>query len=133
MGRFSVGAERLAADVELTRTAGEKAFAARFHEEPDWQMPFLVDLFLGGPLSYPFEGEGSEVRWGAREASAGGTLLGGHYRARVRETWILRWLGGMTSHALGEFRRGAEREADQYARECLLALRDDLEALAERP
>jgi len=32
----------------------------------------------------------------------------------------------MTSNALGEFRRSAEGEADQYVRECLLALRDDL-------
>jgi hypothetical protein len=102
------------------------AMAVRFREEPEWEMPFLVDLFLGGPLSYPFEGPGSEVRFGAREAPGGGTALVGHYRARVRETWIIRWLGGMTSNALGEFRRSAEGEADQYVRECLLALRDDL-------
>jgi len=126
MGRWSVGAKRLAADVELTRTQDEKAMAARFTDEPEWAMPFLVDLFLGGPLRFPFEGPGSEVRWGAREASFGGTVLVGHYRTRVRETWILRWLGGMTSTALGEFRRGAEQEADQYIRECLLALRDDV-------
>jgi hypothetical protein len=133
MGRFGVGAKRIAADVELTRTAGEKAISARFREEPEWQMPFLADLFLGGPLSYPFEGPGSEVRWGAREAPGGTTLLVGRYRARVRETWILRWLGGLTNNALGEFRRDAEQEADLYVRECLLALRDDLDALAERP
>jgi hypothetical protein len=133
MGRFGVGAKRIAADVELTRTAGEKAISARFREEPEWQMPFLADLFLGGPLSYPFEGPGSEVRWGAREAPGGTTLFVGRYRARVRETWILRWLGGLTNNALGEFRRDAEQEADLYVRECLLALRDDLDALAERP
>ena len=126
MGRWGVGAKGLAADVDLTRTGGEKAMTVRFREEPEWEMPFLVDLFLGGPLSYPFEGPGSEVRFGAREAPGGGTALVGHYRARVRETWIIRWLGGMTSNALGEFRRSAEGEADQYVRECLLALRDDL-------
>jgi hypothetical protein len=48
----------------------------------------------------------------------------------VRETWILRWLGGMTSTAVDEFRRAAEAEADRFHRECLLALRDDLAALA---
>ena len=51
----------------------------------------------------------------------------------MRETWILRWLGGMTSTAVSEFRRGAEAEADRFHRECLLALRDDLAALAPRP
>jgi len=64
----------------------------RFREEPEWEMPFLVDLFLGGPLSYPFEGPGSEVPIRGREAPGGGTALVGHYRARVRETWIIRWL-----------------------------------------
>jgi hypothetical protein len=130
MGRFGVGAKRIAADVDLTRTAGEKAVSARFHEEPEWAMPFLADVFLGGPLSYPFEEPGSEVGWGTREAPGGRTLLVGRYRARVRETWILRWLGGLTNNAVGEFRLGAEREADQYVRECLLALRDDLADLA---
>ena len=133
MGRFGVGAKRIVADVDLTRTAGEKAISVRFHEEPEWQMPFLADLFLGGPLRYPFEGPGSEVFWGARETPDARTLFVGRYRARVRETWILRWLGGLTTNALGEFRRDAEREADLYVRECLLALRDDLVALAEGP
>ena len=130
MGRFEVGAARLAADVALTWTPGEKGLSARFQEEPDWQLPFLVSLLLNGPLRYPFEGPGSEVQWAAREAAGGGTLLVGHYRARVRETWILRWLGGMTSDALSEFRRGAEAEADWFHRDCLLAVRDDLVAAA---
>jgi hypothetical protein len=133
MGRFKVGAARLAADVTLVRTPGEKALVARFLAEPDWRLPFLVETLLGGPLSYPFEGPGSEVAWGAREAPDGGTHLVGRYRARVRETWILRWLGGLTSDAVSEFRRGAEAEADRFHRECLLALRDDLVALEGSP
>ena len=39
----------------------------------------------------------------------------------------------MTSQAVGEFRRGAEAEADRFNRECLLALRDDLAALGPAP
>jgi hypothetical protein len=130
MGRFEVGAARLAAHVALTRTPAEKGLSARFLEEPDWRLPFLVSLLLRGPLRYPFEGPGSEVEWAAREAPGNGTLLVGHYRARVQETWILRWLGGMTSNALSEFRRGAEEEADRFHRDCLLAVRDDLVAAA---
>jgi hypothetical protein len=132
MGRFKVGARRIVAELTLTRTPGEKGLSARFLEEPDWQLPFLVETFLDDPLRYPFESPGSEVEWAARE-TPGGTLLAGLYRARVRETWILRWLGGMVGNAVGEFRRGAEREADQYHRECLLALRDDLAALGPSP
>jgi hypothetical protein len=42
IGRFEVGAQRLAADVALTRTSGEKGLAATFLKEPDWRLPFLV-------------------------------------------------------------------------------------------
>jgi hypothetical protein len=131
MGRFQVGAARLVADVALTRGAGEKGFTARFLSEPDWELPFLVKPLLRGPLRFPFEGPGSETGWAARETPGGGTRLVRHYRARVRETWILRWLGGMTGSAVDEFRRGAEAEADRFHRECLLALRDDLADLEQ--
>ena len=133
MGRYKVGASRLVADVTLTRTAAEKGFSARFLQEPDWELPFLVESLLHAPLRFPFEGPGSEAGWAARETPGAGTRLVRHYRARVRETWILRWLGGMTSSAVNEFRRGAEAEADLFHRECLLALRDDLGALASAP
>lgn len=132
MGRFEVGARRIAADLELTRAPGEKGLSARFREEPDWKLPFLAEALLDDPLRYPFEEPGSEIAWAAREGS-GGTVLTGLYRARVRETWILRWLGGMVGGAVDEFRRGAETEADRFNRECLLALRDDLAAPGAAP
>jgi len=130
MGRHHVGAKHLEADVALTRAPLEKGFNARFSREPDWQLPFLVKPLLHGPLRFPFEGPGSEAGWAVRETPEGGTRLVRQYRFRVRETWILRWLGGMTSNAVSEFRRGAEAEADRFHRECFLALRDDLAALA---
>jgi hypothetical protein len=133
MGRFQVGASGLAADVALTRTEVEKGFNARFVQPPEWQLPFLVEPLLHGPLRFPFEGPGSEAGWAAREEASGGTRFVRHYRARMRETWILRWLGGMTSTAVDEFRSGAEAEADRFNRECLLALRDDLVALVAAP
>jgi hypothetical protein len=132
MGRFGVGAERIAADLTLTRTPGEKALAARFLQEPGWQLPFLVETLLNSPLRFPFEAPGSEIDLAARNTE-GGTLLTGFYRARVRETWILRWLGGMMGNAVEEYRLGAEREVDRYLRDCLLALRDDLAALSASP
>jgi hypothetical protein len=129
MGLFRVGVRRLAADVGLTRTAREKGFRARYDEAPDWQLPFLVKPFLRASLVYPFEPPGSEVGWAVESGPAGETLLVGGYRARVRESWIVRWLGGLTGTAVSEFRRGAEAEADRFNRECLQALRADLSRL----
>ena len=129
---FTIGARRVMADLSLTRTPVEKSISARFLEEPDWRLPFLVETFLDAPLRFPFEAPGSEVEWSVREAP-GGTLLTGFYRVRMRETWILRWLGGMVGGAVNEFRQGVERTSDQYQRDCLLALRDDLAALTAAP
>jgi len=131
MGRFGIAAKALVADVALVRTPVEKGFNASFRKKPDWDLPFLAEPFLGAPLSYPFEGPGSEVGWWARETPSG-TRFVRDYRARVGENWVLRWLGGMTSRALSEFRAGAEREADRYHGECLLAIRDDLVELLSR-
>jgi hypothetical protein len=128
IGRFEVGARGVAADLAITRTPVEKGFSARFLHEPDWRLPFLVETFLDSPLHYPFDTPGSEVEFTALE-TPGGNFLVRRYRARVRETWILRWLGGKVNTAVGDYRRGAEREADLYHRECLIALRDDLAAL----
>jgi hypothetical protein len=131
MGRFALAARGLVAEVVLTRTPVEKGFVAHFRQKPEWDLPFLVESLLGGPLSYPFEGPGSEAGWAA-VVTPSGTRLVRHYRARVGENFVLRWLGGMTNRALGEFRAGAEREADRYHGECLLAVRDDLVELLPR-
>jgi hypothetical protein len=130
MGRFRVGARRLAAELTLVRTPAEKGFVARFLAEPEWDLPFLVEPLLHGPLRHPFEAPGSEAGFSAREQPGGPTRLVRHFRARVRESFILRWLGGLTSSAMSDFRAGAEAELDAWARECLLAVRDDLGVLA---
>jgi hypothetical protein len=132
MGRFGVGARRVAMNLALTRTPVEKSFLVRFLEEPDWQLPFLVETMLDSPLHYPFAAPGSELAWTVRDTPDGG-FLERRYRARVRESWILRWLSRLANDAVGDFRDGAEREADQYLRACLLALRDDLAALDTAP
>jgi hypothetical protein len=130
MGRFRVGVRRLVSAVSLVRTPAEKGFVARFLDEPEWDLPFLVEPILHGPLAQPFEAPGSEVGFWAREDGPAGTLLVRRFRARVRESFVLRWLGGLTNTAMSDFRAGAEAELDAWAGECLLALRDDVEALA---
>jgi hypothetical protein len=128
LGRFQVGARRVVADLALTRTPAEKALAATFLREPEWRLPLMVETLLDSPLRYPFESPGTEVAWAIRDTPDGG-LLTRRYRARIRESWILRWLGGMVNDAVGQFRLDAEREADRFTRACWLALRDDLIAL----
>jgi hypothetical protein len=131
-GPFRIGMRGILADVTLVREPSEKAFVARFTTAPDWSMPFLVEPFLRASLRHPFQGEGSQLAFSMRETAAGSTLLVRDYRVPVRESWIVRWLGGLTHTAVSEFRQGAEAESDRFSAECLGALREDLRALAAR-
>ena len=99
---------------------------ARFAEEPDWRLPFLIKPFIRGSLRYPFEEEGMTLGFALRRHSDGSTRLVRDYRVRVQESWIIRWLGGLSDKAVSDFRRGAEAEADRFNRECLYAVRDDV-------
>jgi hypothetical protein len=131
-GIFRTGVHDLDADTELIRLPAEKGFVARFRRSPEWDLPFLVPLLLRSSLRRPFEGDGAVLSFGAQAGRDGPTLLTRHYRVAVRESWIVRWVGGFAASAVNEFRRG-EAEADRFSAQALLALRDDLVALIDGP
>jgi hypothetical protein len=123
-GIFTIGVRGLVADVELTREPQEKAFVARFAQEPAWRLPFLIKPLIRGSLRYPFENGGMSLGYALRGRPDQPTRLVRDYRLRVQESWIIRWLGGLSDRAVSDFRRGAEAEADRFSRECLYAVRD---------
>jgi hypothetical protein len=128
-GLFTFGVRKLIADVTLTRLPGEKGYVARFRREPEWRLPFLIKPFLRSSLRYPFEGPGSSSAFSLREQTDGPTELVREFDTRVRESWIVKWIGGAGHAAVSDFRKGAESESDRYSRECLYALRDDVVTL----
>jgi hypothetical protein len=130
-GPFRVGVDGLEADLSLVREPREKGFVAAFVRPPDWRLPFLIEPFLRGSLRYPFEGDGSLLAFSVRDEPGEPTRFVYEYRLPVRESWIVRWIGGLTSAAVDEFRRGAEDESDRFTGECLLALREDLRQLVQ--
>ena len=131
-GLFRTGVHDLDAELELVRLAEEKGFVARFRKVPEWDLPFLVPLLLRPSLRRPFEGGGAMLSFAAVVHPGGPTLLTRHYRVAVKESWIVRWIGGFAASAVNEFRRG-EAEADRFAAEGFLALRDDVVALIDSP
>jgi hypothetical protein len=131
-GVFRTGVHDLDGEVDLVRRSDEKGFVARFREPPNWDLPFLVPLLLRPSLRRPFEGDGATLSFAVVTPADGTTLLTRHYRVAVKESWILRWLGGFAASAVTQFRR-AEAEADRFSAEALLALRDDVAALIDTP
>jgi len=131
-GAFRTGVHDLDVDVELVRRLEERGFVARFRKPPNWDLPFLVPLLLRPALRRPFEGDGATLSFAAVAPGNEATLLTRHYRVAVKENWILRWLGGFAASAVNQFRRG-EAEADRFSAEALLALRDDVLALIDKP
>jgi hypothetical protein len=128
-GLFTIGVRELVADLTLTRSPGEKGYTARYQRRPEWRLPFIIKPFLRSSLEYPFEGPGSFSTFALKQSSHGPTELVRDYGIRVRESWILKWMGGLGNSAVSDFRRGAESESDRFSRECLYALRDDVVTL----
>ena len=99
---------------------------AAFAREPDWVLPFAVKPLLRSSLRRPFEGDGAFLAYGIRESGPATTLASREYRIAVKESWVVRWLGGNTGDAMASFREGAEAEAERFDAEALMALRADL-------
>ncbi len=125
-GLFRVGLRALVADLHLTRAPREKAVEAVFRREPEWVLPFVVRPFLRASLRRPFDGEGARVALALREQQGGALLLVRDLRLAVRESWVVRFLGGLGSNAVVAFRRDAEEQSDRFVFEALEALRFDL-------
>ncbi len=126
---FTVGVRALQGDVTLSRAPREKSYTVRYHQEPDWKLPPLVATFLRSPLRRPFDGEGIVLRYAIRDSVGSETLLIRDYRIAVRESAIVRWLGGAGNSQLSEFRKGAETEEERFIGEVARALQADASAM----
>ena len=133
VGPFRVGVRDL--DVRILRSTGPNhmALAFRFPTEPEWQLPALVARLLRSPLRRPFEGAGALMRYGVRTDEQSGDTLSTVWRdidITVRESGILRFFGRLGGTALGDFRAGAEREAERLWEESLRGLAKDIESIS---
>ncbi len=125
-GLFRYGVQGLDGDVRIVGRRGERRFEAVFGREPGWVIPFLVKPFLRSSLRRPFEGEGALLAYALRESGSGMTLVSRDYRIAVKESWLVRWLGGNTGEAVASYRAGAEAEADRFSADAFRALRADV-------
>jgi hypothetical protein len=135
VGLFRVGVRDL--EIQTIRSTTPHALAITFHflEEPDWQFPPLVARLLRAPLRRPFEGDGAIIRYGVRtdvrDPGETSSTVWRDIDVTVRESAILRFLGRLGGTALGDFREGAEREAERLWGETLRGMARDVQAIAD--
>jgi len=130
---FHVGLANLIGDVTLERAPNEHAFTATFRKEPDWQLPPLVETMLKAPLQRPFQPPGASLTFDIRDGQGqdAPSVIFREYDLTVRESRIMRWLGGLGDAAVEDFRTGAEAEFDRFAGQTLSALRADVAQLTQ--
>lgn len=130
VGPFRVGVRGLEVHASRSASPTEMALTFRMLDEPEWQLPPLVARLLRSPLRRPFEGSGSLMRYGVRtDAPASADTVSIVWRdidVTVRESAILRFFGRLGGTALGDFRAGAEAEAERLWGESLRGLAADV-------
>lgn len=123
---FRVGFTRLVGDFTIERGERDQAWMMRFRREPEWHFPLAADKLIKTPLRRPFAGRGSEVRIGVRDDLGNQAMVVRQMRMAVRESAIMRWLGGLGSTAFGDFEGRTEIEENRFLQELFGALRQDV-------
>lgn len=133
---FTVGFHELNTEFLISNTTSgnvhERAWTVVAQREPKWDLPLITERLIRSPLRRPFEGQGSSFRLVVRDSAGGPTLFGRRTRLEVQESAIMRFLGSLASHAIGDLDEGVEQEEHRFLREGLLALQTDLREIARR-
>lgn len=123
---FRVGFSNLVGDFTIERGEHERAWMMRFRREPEWHFPLATDRLIKSPLRSPFEGRGSELRLAVRDDLGNQAMSVRQVRTAVKESAIMRWLGGLGSTAFGDFAGRSEAEENRFLLETFGALRQDV-------
>jgi hypothetical protein len=126
---FTVGFRRLVTDFVISRTPHERAWTIVAQHEPDWDLPLITERLIRTPLRRPFEGAGSMFRLAVRDSAGEQTLVTRRARLDVQESAIVRFLGSLASHMVGELDARVEVEEDRFLREAFAALQADVRAM----
>jgi len=129
---FNVGFHGLLTDLVLDNEGHERGYTFISQHEPDWDLPFITERFIRSPLRRPFEGEGAVFRMIVRDSGGAQSTLGRHVRLNVQESAIMRFIGGLASHAMGDLDAKVEADEDRFIRDLFLALQADLKAQVPR-
>ena len=123
---FRVGFSKLTTDFVIANSGHEASWTVVAQHEPDWDLPLITERLIRSPLRRPFEGAGSMFRVSVRDSAGTQTLFTRHGRLDVQESTIMRFLGSLGSHMLGDLDKRVEAEEDRFIRDGFRALEADL-------
>lgn len=126
---FTVGVRNLVSEVHLVRTPHERGFNIVSKREPDWSLPFVTEHLIRSSLRYPFQGNGALFGLAIFDSARVQSRLVRRAHLGVQESGLMRWVSGLSSHAMSEFDAGAEREQEVFLREVFTALARDMSGL----
>jgi hypothetical protein len=129
---FTVGFHSLVTDFVISNSGNDRSWAIVAQHEPKWDLPFLTERLIRSPLHRPFEGPGALLHFGVRDSVGMQSVFMRRTRLDVEESTIMRFLGSLASHALGDLDTRVEVEEDRFLHDGFVALQTDLRALAPR-
>lgn len=129
---FTIGFHSLLTDVAIGNEGHDRGFAFTSKNEPKWDLPFITERLIRSPLRHPFEGEGAGFRIAVRDSAGAQSILGRHVRLNVQESAIMRFIGGLASHAMGDLDAKVEADEDRFIRDLFTALQADVRAQAPK-
>jgi hypothetical protein len=131
MSLFTIGMADLDADFTMTDTPQESAWVFGLHRPPEWHLPLEAAKFMHATITRPFEGAGTIIRLSIirDNANGGRSLFRRQITSTVKESPIMRWLGGISGSAASEFEGPADTEQNRFDAEVFAALHADVDAL----
>jgi len=129
---FRVGFSKLATDFVIGNSGHDRSWTITARHEPDWDLPLITERLIRSPLRRPFEGAGSMFRVSVRDSAGMQTLFTRAGRLEVQESTIMRFIGSLGSHMLGDLDKRVEAEEDRFIRDGFRALQADLHVVGGR-
>jgi len=126
---FTVGIRNYQAAFTLIRDDRETGFRIVSREEPHWVLPLITERLLRTPLRRPFQGQGAMFAMTVRDTAGAQTILLRSLHLEVQESAILRFIGRLSSIAVGDFAGKVEKEELAFFREVFAGLVADTQAL----
>jgi hypothetical protein len=122
---FDVGWRNLVTDFVIRRSEHDVSWTMTGQTEPDWQLPLITERLLRTPLRRPFQGEGASFQIGVSDSAGTQSALYRSGKLEMKESAVLRFLGGLVTRVFEDLDASVEREEAAYVRELMVAFRQD--------